>query len=84
MLTGFGTFWAGEGVGIDWPAGDAAILVLFLSGQEFGRQLTGGKKVRFTRPNSGRLASVEELTADASNQSPRNANDLDLRFGVAK
>jgi uncharacterized membrane protein len=28
MLTGFGTFWAGEGVGIDWPAGDAAILVL--------------------------------------------------------
>ncbi|MGA2513344.1 MAG: hypothetical protein ABSG37_06980 [Candidatus Limnocylindrales bacterium] len=28
MLTGFGTFWAGEGVGIDWPAGDAAILAL--------------------------------------------------------
>ena len=28
MLTGFGTFWAGEGVGIEWPAGDAAILAL--------------------------------------------------------
>ena len=28
MLTGFGTFWAGEGIGIDWPAGDAAILAL--------------------------------------------------------
>jgi len=28
MLTGFGTFWAGEGVGIDWPAGDATILAL--------------------------------------------------------
>ena len=28
MLTGFGTFWAGEGVGIGWPAGDAAILAL--------------------------------------------------------
>jgi uncharacterized membrane protein len=28
MLTSFGTFWAGEGVGIDWPAGDAVILVL--------------------------------------------------------
>ena len=27
MLVGFGTFWAGEGVGIDWPAGDAAILL---------------------------------------------------------
>jgi len=30
MLCGFGTFWAGEGVGIDWPAGDAAILVLLV------------------------------------------------------
>jgi uncharacterized membrane protein len=31
MLTGFGTFWAGEGVGIDWPAGDATILALLAS-----------------------------------------------------
>ncbi len=28
MLVGFGTFWAGEGVGIAWPGSDAAILVL--------------------------------------------------------
>jgi uncharacterized membrane protein len=28
LLTTFGTFWAGEGVGIDWPLEDAAILVL--------------------------------------------------------
>jgi uncharacterized membrane protein len=28
MLITFGTFWAGEGVGIDWPAGDATILAL--------------------------------------------------------
>jgi Ca2+/H+ antiporter, TMEM165/GDT1 family len=28
MLTGFGTFWSGEGIGIDWPAGDLAILAL--------------------------------------------------------
>jgi uncharacterized membrane protein len=28
MLTSFGIFWAGEGAGADWPAGDAAILVL--------------------------------------------------------
>jgi len=28
MLIGFGTFWAGEGVGIDWPAGDATIPAL--------------------------------------------------------
>jgi uncharacterized membrane protein len=28
LLTSFGTFWAGEGAGVDWPGGDAAILVL--------------------------------------------------------
>jgi uncharacterized membrane protein len=28
MLTTFGTFWAGEGVGIDWPGSDGAILAI--------------------------------------------------------
>jgi len=28
LLTAFGTFWAGEGVGIDWPIEDATILAL--------------------------------------------------------
>jgi uncharacterized membrane protein len=28
MLTGFGTFWAGEGVGLEWPGQDLAILAL--------------------------------------------------------
>ncbi|MGZ3632381.1 MAG: COG4280 domain-containing protein [Candidatus Limnocylindrales bacterium] len=28
LLTSFGTFWAGEGIGIVWPLEDAAILVL--------------------------------------------------------
>jgi uncharacterized membrane protein len=28
MLCSFGTFWAGEGLGVDWPGGDASILVL--------------------------------------------------------
>jgi uncharacterized membrane protein len=28
MLVGFGTFWAGEGVGVEWPAEDATILLL--------------------------------------------------------
>ena len=28
MLVTFGTFWAGEGIGINWPASDAILLVL--------------------------------------------------------
>lgn len=28
MLTGFGTFWAGEGIGLQWPGEDWAILAL--------------------------------------------------------
>lgn len=28
MLTTFGTFWGGEGVGVQWPVGDATLLVL--------------------------------------------------------
>jgi uncharacterized membrane protein len=30
LLTTFGTFWAVEGVGVDWPASDATILVLLV------------------------------------------------------
>jgi uncharacterized membrane protein len=29
MLVSFGSFWAGEGVGVSWIAGDLAILLLF-------------------------------------------------------
>ena len=43
MLTTFGIFWAGEGAGVDWPGGDAALLALlaFLALVSFGltRQL---------------------------------------------
>jgi uncharacterized membrane protein len=28
MLCSFGTFWAGEGLGVDWPGGDVSIVVL--------------------------------------------------------
>jgi uncharacterized membrane protein len=30
LLTTFGTFWAGEGAGVTWPASDAALLVLLV------------------------------------------------------
>ncbi|MFZ2013936.1 MAG: hypothetical protein WAV00_08960 [Nocardioides sp.] len=30
LLTSFGTFWAGEGAGVPWPGGDAAILGLLV------------------------------------------------------
>ncbi len=53
MLVGFGTFWAGEGVGIDWPAGDATIPVLLaayaalaFAGIYFVQvRLSGGRKL---------------------------------------
>jgi uncharacterized membrane protein len=28
MLVSFGTFWAGEGIGIEWPTGDVTLLIL--------------------------------------------------------
>jgi uncharacterized membrane protein len=30
MLTAFGTFWAGEGIGVDWPGADLSILGLLV------------------------------------------------------
>ncbi len=30
MLTSFGTFWAGEGIGIDWPGEDASLAALIV------------------------------------------------------
>lgn len=45
MLITFGTFWMGEGVGIDWPAADAFILALLV----FFAALTQGLVLWLTR-----------------------------------
>ena len=31
MLTGFGMFWSGEGAGVSWPGGDAALVGLIVA-----------------------------------------------------
>ena len=38
MLTSFGIFWTGEGIGADWPGADLALLAIFaiLSLASFG------------------------------------------------
>lgn len=54
MLTGFGTFWSGEGIGIDWPGDDLAILGLLLG--YLGLALVGVWVIR----------SVVRRSADAS------------------
>jgi uncharacterized membrane protein len=44
MLTSFGTFWAGEGVGIDWPGAElalAALIVLTVAWSLFFAKLLG-------------------------------------------
>ena len=30
MLITFGTFWAGEGIGIEWPTGDVTLILLLV------------------------------------------------------
>jgi uncharacterized membrane protein len=51
MMTAFGLFWFGEGIGVVWPYADAAILglmaVLF-AGSEIGIRLS--RRVRTIQP----------------------------------
>ena len=53
MLVTFGTFWAGEGLGIEWPLGDAVLFVLLSSyllasliGVWAVRDMFGGRRAR--------------------------------------
>jgi uncharacterized membrane protein len=58
MLTTFGTFWAGEGLGVEWPWSDATLLVLlavFLVGSLAAVRLV---QARLDGAASARLAAV--------------------------
>jgi uncharacterized membrane protein len=48
ILTGFGLFWAGEGLGVRWPGGDASlfvlvasVLVIAMAGVQIGKRRAG-------------------------------------------
>jgi Ca2+/H+ antiporter, TMEM165/GDT1 family len=56
MMTAFGLFWFGEGIGIDWPYADAAILGLM--GVLFVGSTIGIKLSRSIRTNQSQLAEV--------------------------
>ena len=49
MLITFGTFWAGEGIGIEWPAGDLTLpilLAIYVAAALAGTWLAHGWLVR--------------------------------------
>lgn len=51
LLSAFGTFWAGEGIGVVWPGGDSALLVLIAVFLAMGLVL-----VPLARARSARIA----------------------------
>jgi uncharacterized membrane protein len=52
MLTGFGTFWAGEGAGASWPGADAALLALVPGVAALGLLLSATLRSLRARPAS--------------------------------
>jgi uncharacterized membrane protein len=56
MLVTFGTFWAGEGIGIDWPGGDAVLFVLLAA--YVGVSLIGVWAVRAMLRGRGMAATL--------------------------
>jgi uncharacterized membrane protein len=59
MLTGFGTFWVGEGIGLDWPSGDGAILALICSFLVIALILVRAcRSMRLTGASNGRVKAT--------------------------
>lgn len=64
MLVSFGTFWAGEGIGIDWPASDAILLVLVVAYALIGfAAIQLAKRLLATRRERAAGASAAGLEA---------------------
>jgi uncharacterized membrane protein len=57
MLTSFGMFWGAEGAGVDWPGGDAALLVLIPSTLLFAFGLVAMLRRRITSAAPGEVAA---------------------------
>jgi uncharacterized membrane protein len=57
-LTTFGTFWSGEGVGLEWPLGDATLLVLLVAYSALAFVLVSVAKLNA----QGRLQTAAERT----------------------
>ncbi len=60
MLTGFGTFWAGEGIGLEWPGEDLAILGLMVFYVVVAGLLIMALRQRLA-PGAGRGKTVTEI-----------------------
>ncbi len=56
MLVTFGTFWAGEGIGVNWPASDATLLILLaaylVASLGAVRAVQGGLFTRLASPSA--------------------------------
>jgi hypothetical protein len=69
MLVSFGTFWAGEGVGVHWPGSDLAIPVLVaaygLATWALVATLERSTRERLAQTSIGR-ASADLRSADAA------------------
>jgi uncharacterized membrane protein len=63
MLSAFGTFWVGEGIGLAWPGGDAAILVLMAVMLAIG--LAGVALLRRPQPAASRPSTGVPSAAPA-------------------
>src|SRR5262249_1859229 len=62
LLTSFGIFWSAEGVGVEWPASDAALLALVLFVLTWSLLLTRRLSRTLTRPKTAAVPAPEPGT----------------------